>query len=52
MRDMALLCPRQQDDAKFRGKAESINEEAEQRNDDDVHVHVPHVHASSRSLRS
>ena len=37
---------------KFRGKAESIHEEAEQRNDDDVHVHVPHVHVSSRSLRS
>ena len=36
---------------KFRGKAESIHEEAEQRNDD-VHVHVPHVHVSSRSLRS
>ena len=31
---------------KSRGKAESIHEEAEQRNDD-VHVHV-----SSRSLRS
>ena len=44
MHEIALLCPRQQNDAKFRGKAESIHEEAEQRNDD-VHVHVPHVHA-------
>ena len=49
---MALICPRQQNDEKFRGKAESIHEEAEQGNDDDVHVHVPHVHALLRPFRS